>query len=270
MMVSMSRLNFHSVDRTVEVHGSERANFSYIISEVGLRELDPANNHIVLSYGLAKSRRSDSYREGQLNLWLNDFSISNRVSEFDFFIENQAVSSFGVNLNTVMSVGDNAMKLIARLHAQCEYHCWVAGENRAWLADIIENASETLFRPNSGWDEVIELLRESDEGAVVVSESIGDIFPNFSMAEQNDVPDIFPSVEDGDAEDEYWAIRESDWYDKPAVEKWEDGMGWLVQQQGMLEMKPENWDNYRFSHKFDAAKLLRELTEQYYFNLPKK
>jgi hypothetical protein len=46
------------------------------------------------------------------------------------------------------------VRFLARLHGQCEVHGWVAGKNRAWLADIIETGRETaILRDDMGWRE---------------------------------------------------------------------------------------------------------------------
>ena len=72
--------------------------------------------------------------------------------------------------NTALVVGDDAVKLAVRLHMQAD-EAYVEGRNRSWLANIIAKGLEAggVFRPDQGWSEVKELLRQTDSIALVAS-----------------------------------------------------------------------------------------------------
>lgn len=142
---------------------------------------------------------------------------------------------FDLQLNSAVAMGGNALKLAARLHGQCEIHCYVEGPNRNWLASMIEEAlSKSVLRKELGWEGAITLLRKANDSPVVCSHSVCEQFPNAGIADW--VP---PKDEEGG--DNYDA-----WYDLPAEEQWRLGMKGLRMHGGGLEMKPEEWDNFFF------------------------
>lgn len=83
-----------------------------------------------------------------------------------------------VLLNTALAVGSDVVCLLTKIHAQCEIHGWVAGEDRGWLAGLVEQAlSEGLLREAvrghaTGWCELVTALRRTSECAVVMSYSV--------------------------------------------------------------------------------------------------
>lgn len=150
-------------------------------------------------------------------------------------------------LNTAMAVGSDPVKLMARLHGQCEIHCFVEGPNRKWLADIIEQGCESGLlrcgddpRLDAGWFRVMDMLRKRDDRPVVCSYSVCEQFPNAAAAN-------FPLPLD-----EYGDPDPDAWYKLPKKERWELAMAG-IRKTGWLELKPENWANYRFGDSLDEA-----------------
>jgi hypothetical protein len=167
------------------------------------------------------------------------------------------IGSWYIVLNTALAAGSDPVKLGARLHAQCELHCWVDGPNRAWLADIIERGLKTgIFREGLRWDAVVELLRSADDEAVVMDYSVTESFPR---------RDMDPESAGYDQE-----TGEDLWYELPHEERWDRCMALLRAEEHPGfgdEISPENWDGFHFGEEFngyqlmDYARTLREAKE---------
>jgi hypothetical protein len=214
--------------------------------------------------------------------WVSDIHTRLRVGfGFDEPLKwkGQPLQAFSLILNTACQVGSDAVKLAARLHGQCELHAWVDGPNRAWLADIIQAGLHSgVFRkgiwyqdvPNGpkdkwsdqGWGDVIALLRERDDEPVVTSYSVTDRFPNRSLTTWNPPPmpenwkPQFWEAEDwaaqsGEERAEYYDEHAQDlWYELPVEEQWRLAMdGLRADTASGLEMKPDNWQTFRFRHE---------------------
>jgi len=159
-------------------------------------------------------------------------------------IDGENVHTFAVALNTALDLGNDAIKLSARLHGQCEIHTWVEGPNRKWLAEIIQaGLKRGIFRGGMGWDSVIELLESRDDEPVVTSYSVCDRFPNSHTAKWK--PPIVDDEPDYDK-----------WYDLPLQEQWQLAMAG-IRDYATLEMKPEGWDEYCFGDGMNGFELYR-------------
>lgn len=176
----MSRIYFHTEDADAELRGSERAHMGVLCNDImmasigpvfdserqphWLRKLLPAESYI------AKARPGDSFYEHALRSYL---SVDGKLA-----VEDKTLDTWTIALNTALAVGDEPLRLLARLHGQCEIHAWVDGPNRAWLADAIERCRRrNLLRREQGCEGVVALLRKSDKGEVVTSYSVCDSFP---------------------------------------------------------------------------------------------
>jgi hypothetical protein len=245
------------------VRGTERAWFGMLTNRVAIGLLDPRMNLDLLKSALPADHWAHSDAE-RMALHLS-------VGDVEFEVEGERYENFSIALNTCLTVGNDALRLAARLHGQCEIHTWVDGPNRAWLADIIEAADESIIRPGSGWDEVVALLRERDDEPVVTSYSVTEGFPNPYDS------DWMPAWPDGIAGD-YRLLSEAQqlerdarsdaWYDLDESEQWGRGLRWLSAAGGGLEMKPENWSTMRFRHKLNAMQFLDLLRERQRSSIP--
>ncbi|WP_143847615.1 hypothetical protein [Nocardiopsis sp. JB363] len=211
----MSKMYWNSPTRTVKLLGTELHWAHQVVNERTISRLDP-----------------DVFDErhfrggGPATLTLPDGWVMSR-----FFLK----------LNTAMIGADDPTRLVVRLVAQTEIHGWVNGPNRAWLADIIErglaegtlrsefsNNMGQVFRPGEAWQQVVTLLRERSDEPVVLSYSVSDGWPNPEMAgSTSEFEETFPLL----SQEEQWRLS----------------LEGLRAQEG-LEMRPDDWETFRFGH----------------------
>lgn len=246
----MSRVYFHSPEDEAIVRGSERAYMGICISDwfestLAIPRFFEANSPIFnfipkdsyLYRDLASLDPRDwlRFRES-FRAWLGS------SGDRSFVIGNYKVDLFGAQLNTAYLMGSDAVKLMARLHGQCEVHCYVESQNREWLAQIIERGLATaIYRKDQGWEDAIALLRNGHNSPVVTSYNVCEQFPNAYIAG-------FEAPIDEEGEKNWDA-----WYDLKPEAQWELGMQG-IKGKGGLELKPDNWNDFYFAHGWDAFK----------------
>jgi hypothetical protein len=156
----------------------------------------------------------------------------------ELIVDGHAETLFQIMLNSAMEVGNDVLRLAARIHGQCELHCYVEGKHRAWLASIVQQGLDSnVYRSNVGWEKVVKLLELDTKNPVVTSYSVCDQFPNSFVAGWED-------DSDGDG-----------WYGLPHKKQWHMAMAGLRKQAGGLELTPENWDSIRFGKGITAFSL---------------
>lgn len=263
----MSGITFESKSRSVSVRGSERFYAGYVTGHLTSVFLDIGSNKELLVKAIPAFHH---LRTMDINSpqWDSSFEASFYHGSLNLEVGGKKINGFHLSLNTASAIGDDAVKMLARIHAQCEIHGFVAGNNRAWMADILAKGSVEVFRPDSGWAEVVELLRESDDGPVVMSYSITDDF--LSTASVEWVSDRFSEqdIEDPDAFNENgytaWQQAEEDWYDLDRKTKWDYAQKWLNANASKgLEITPEAWPITFGPNGMTAGKLVETLRNQY-------
>lgn len=268
----MSRIYFHAPSGEVELYGTERHWMGNLVHDIGAAILDPAD-HVdqLLQYLPADHYVRSVLRDpvGSAIRFARDF---NNALHGDFGEllrwRGRGISAFSLVLNTVLLVGNDPMKLLARLHGQCELHCWVDGANRAWLADIIERGvSSGLYRDahpqgddTHNWSSVVAFLRTRDDEPVVTSYSVCESFPNASASDWIPWPEGTPrdySALTKAQQEEVDHLSET-WYDLSKAEQWDHGMRWLREHEAekWLELRPGNWSSFHFGHGLTAFDLI--------------
>jgi len=247
----MSRIYWHSEDEdTAEVHGSERAHAGVLCSDLLVVSLG-VNRRWIDDRDIAAYRRvvTGYVKESSDHRFVLDFqSWLSGIGENYFLINGRDVSVFTAALNTAYVLGSDPMKLLARLHGQCELHCYVEGANRAWLADIIERGRTVgIMRKDSGWESVVTLLRSRNDSPVVTSYSVCEQFPNSGIAS-------WQAPEDEDGELNYDA-----WYDLPDEDRWSLAIAGLRKRKGGLELKPGNWNTFYFGSGVNGFHILEHV-----------
>lgn len=242
----MSRLYFHSEHGDAALRGSERAYMGVLCSDLMLASI--GDLHFATSWLVPLlppdswiARLDEDRRESSLRIWLGGMGS-------DFIVEGERIATWLVSLNTALAIGNDVVCLFARLHGQCEIHCWIDGLHRHWLAQLIRTGRATgLMRSEQGWESVADLLDSRTDGPVVCSYSVCDQFPNFAC-----LPDDHPLKLRTDNE------RYEDFYTLSVEESWRVCMAGLRAQGGGLELHPDCWSDFRFESGHSAFSLPRK------------
>lgn len=239
----MSRVYFHSQDGFSELRGSERAHFSGFCHAMLMAAIGP-----IFDWEKEPHWTRRLFPDGHYIRTTSSTGYERTISTaLAVGYDNLAVSNgFILALNTALSVGTDAVKLGARIHGQCEVHCWVDGKNRQWLAEIAESGLVSgFYRPDQNWQAVIDHLKSNSENPVVLSYSVCEQFPNSGVA----------GWTDDNAGD--------DWYRLPDEQKWELAFTALKAKDEGLELSPEQWEwpDYFFGEKVTGFDLEAKMAE---------
>jgi hypothetical protein len=248
----MSSISFHTIGREVRVSGRERAMMGVICNrflkmQMGDLAYEPlewvehvfARGHYIADMAVELRLATNDHEKARLSSRLAQ-SLETFFHVGDardvVLLDGEPVDLFALALNSAIQWGNRAVQLAAKLHGQCEIHCYVEGEDRAWLADLIEEAVACdVLRGDvwgyDGWAEVARLLREDAAAPVVTSYSVCDTFPNPSF-----IPDGIEIDPDDDGRWEAWSRIEPE-------KQWEYAMAKLRAVSG-LRLSPERLDDF--------------------------
>lgn len=187
----MSSVRFDNGKRAVTLRGRERYWMAHVCNGLAFTAFSPSDFHSSPCWTRAivppdhYLHRSQRY-EDDFHVWLNVSSHNMRHP-----VTGAMLDGFAVVLNTAMRLGSDEVRLLARLHGQCEIHAFVRPDGASFVATLIERGLKIgLYRPAMGWEDVRTLLLESasQDRAVVTSYSVTDTFPgrNPETDEPND------------------------------------------------------------------------------------
>ena len=239
----MSRVYFHFEDgEDVEVRGAERAWASRVCNSLALALVGDQYDSWIAKYINPKHYLHSMKGEA----WERSFPAAVGADyRGDLFVrEGKAVESFSLVLNTATVLGSEPVRLLARLHAQCEIHAWLEEANRKWYAEKISlGLRDKVLRRSMGWEELAERLTDikSHPGAVVTSYSVCEQFPHPMGA------------------DEYRGDERDAFFEKPHAEQWAFAIDRL--RRSSLEWKPETWTQQAFGHGLTFLDLRNEAGE---------
>lgn len=277
----MSRVYFHSPSGEAELWGGERAWLGGLVSDMamGFLSLDHSGDRIRELIKPGHYLLGANYQgPGNFLAWRKAVETSLSVGTGTLAWNGRDIDEFSLMLNTAAKVGNDAVKLAARIHGQCEIHCYVEAIDREWLAQVIGQGLDAgLFRDLAGydhapgWDGVTKFLRARDDEPVVMSYSVCDSFPSQSAAAweppedpdwipewYRDHPDDWASLgEDGreDAKSDYGSER---WHELPRDEQWRIAMEALRSAPGHLRLDPAEWSDFAFGHGLSVLDIVAE------------
>jgi hypothetical protein len=219
------------------VHQISWALFWYNKSYLGMEENDFAIiDTLTKDNTFSKTRRQ--YLLGDLKAYFN-------AAEYRFGDE---ISGWEVALNTAIVLGNDLLKFLAYLDAQCEIHCYVLEEDKGSFANMLSEGLEHGVIPetlagedkdyDSGWKDVINLLRNST-GPVVLSYSVCDVFPEEKMYRGDDLE----RSEDQGNEDKRLEEEKIWWDSLSHEEKWDYNIETLTKDES-LRLFPGKKDGF--------------------------
>lgn len=223
----MSAIYFHTLDcETVSVSGAERAHMQCVLSDIALSIVGTITYERIMNVlptsCYLHSMSDNTHFEKHAETWLH-------VSNDKLILNGEKHDIFPVLLNTAYKLGSGPVKIAARIHGQCEIHCYIRNENKQWFAGIVESGlSCGLFRLSMGWRDVLDLLAQT-KSDIVLSYSVTEQFPNYWISDWYGLPEF---VSD-------------DFYERDYDAQWESCMAVLGKDKH-LEIKPEGFDDYYF------------------------
>lgn len=233
----MSGVYFHARGREpVRLAGAERHYANLLVADLScavLGTLGPLDAKR-LEPALIDQRRA---RDPRL------LSTLIRIGDPLLQVDGTPLHTWHLSLQTGVAVGNDALRLLTRVTAQCEIHGYVEGPNRAWLAGIIDaGRASCVLRRDMGWEAVAALLREADDAPVVMSYSVTDSFPSYGAA----CLAGFHHARGYDA-----------WEELDDAQQWAFALGGIRSRAG-LELRPQDWASYRFQ-ELSAFELIERI-----------
>jgi hypothetical protein len=283
----MSRVYFHSQSGEAELWGGERAWLGSVVSDIalgfiGVSDCDRMRALVRPGHYLLDSR----YHRpgGEQVTWTEQLKTSLKVGidgDGTLAWDGKPIDTFSLLLNTACAVGNDAVKLAARIHGQSEIHAYIEGIDRAWVAQVIGCGLDAgVFRRNTGyadrkesWEHVSRFLLDRDDEPVVMSYSVTDSFPQRYLTDWEPPAgtELRPSwwsagewagLSEEDREGYHSEARDELWSELPDSGRWGIAMTALRASAGGLRIDPANWHDFRFGHGLTVLDLLAANWEQ--------
>lgn len=259
----MSYLAFNTREREVHVRGWERHRLPGIVRDfgTGMLALHAGAPSLERLMELTPEESPARYPTREPGWGLQQAECFRLFLGHEDFLSyrGHVIESWPLLLNTVLDLGSDPFKLAARFAGQYYSHCWIPGPDRKWAADLIEDGILTdVFRLeiqsqdignvpgtfvktrlDTGWPDVLALLRETDQGSVVLSVSTGDDFPNgYRLGIPDDAWEEITEKPNGN--DQIWDLAEI----------------WLENRHSGHKICKAQFGEYRFDHRLSAWDLI--------------
>lgn len=228
----MSNILFETTKGEAYLAGAERAYAANLIAKLGqvilLNEFMDVSRKQAFQAILPEGHRL-RLMPAESSYWEFSFRASFGMGDGHFVIEDQPVDWLAIQLNTAFAIGNAQLKLLARLHGQCELNPWIPASESMWMAGTIKDGLRSgVYRQGMGWECVLDLLDKAEE-PIVISYSVTDGFPSPSHA--------------GISAEEFEKLEYCD--------AWEASLKGLMQRKE-LKIEEEGFSSFRFDKGWDA------------------
>lgn len=281
----MSRIYWHTKQRTAELHGSERGQLRHLAEgparaawnvERGGFERTAAImamvppvpddrygskfNFLHAEFAAAQEQECRNkqawagWAPGQPHPFTDyepqrrvkqNLDLSLRVEGIDLLVAGVRLESANVDLNTALVAGSDPVRLAAKIHGWCEQHCWVDGPDRGWVAAIIDEGLRAGLYRRGLW------YSDQPDGPrdKWSDQGWGDVLT--LLREHDGGPVVLSySVTDSfpDRESAGWDATDDLWYELPDDEQWDRAMVGLREQKPWARIAPDTLTEVTFSY----------------------
>ena len=166
----------------------------------------------------------------------------NRADEYRFKLGRAYDTVRTVQLNTALRIGNDIVKLLARIQGHGEEPCFVEARNAKWLASIIMRgiAHQWLFEED-GWLPVVSML-ERTRDPIVITGTLD--FANVDFVKGAWIG-LLPKREAHKHKSKRWRACIT-----------------ALREQPRLELNPKTWEDYCFGSGIDALKINAHIAAQ--------
>jgi hypothetical protein len=171
------------------------------------------------------------------------------------------VSPWDIALNTALETGLDSWRFAARIHGQCEIHCFMEGNDKRWIADILENTFISKFAASGSnvgeWQSLVDFLRIPGDFSIVCSYSVCSSFPNFDcLPDGHELKRGIDAADDDDIDARREAFGKLD-----RDESWDACMRGLRERNWDLKLSQVDWEEFRFGDGTSAQNLRERATK---------
>lgn len=278
----MSRVYWHTRQRTAELHGSERAWLDHVASGPAVAAWDltqssgavdraaeilamvPEGERGYLHEDLMAAQRAEEsnrlyYEAHPVGIGRPDFeparrlvsslSTSLHVGGLPLDVAGHRLHTRNVDLNTALVAGSDVVRLAAKIHGSCESHAWIDEPDHEWLAGIIEDGLRAgIFRAGMWVESLVGGARMwhtqgwEDLLDLLRTQGVGPVVMSFSVGDS--FPNRFIADWQAPADDPDGAT----WYDLPDDEQWDLAFAGLQSRRPWARIGPDTLAEATFGH----------------------
>lgn len=237
----MRDLRFFFKDDVLTVSSDEVYNFGYwagelFVSAIKPRSFDNEYRRLIPKSSYLSPLSSSLFQNAFIN-WL-------KTGEGYLIIKKEKVTLKTLQLNTLLHLGNDVFRFMARVFGQADFYLFAEGKNRPWLANIIdEGVKKKILKRNMGWEDLhAKLLKDKTEPVI--------------LSYQND----FPSHKIiADYQAKHYSFSKNDiikWKRLTEDEQRNECLSLLRKEKDLCEICPETWKSFRYEPDYNGFDLL--------------
>jgi hypothetical protein len=251
----MSAIIAHMHNENIAIPGGIRGAWDLLFRDIFMRIMKPAiydgpdktaGLRSLLPPGHCLLAEQGYEFENLAECWLRGRMLHADNLEHPFLVlDGRRLLFFATVLNTVVSLGSDALTLAARLHGQCELHCYVEYEDFYWFADMLRKSIPIFRAQHKQATNQLEWL-EHEMRQIHRKKGLPVVF-SYS------VTNPWPNALDCNVSDGAWAKMDRD-------RRWSLGTEALRSHpEKRLRIGPDEWDGYQFDYGLSAFDLLARI-----------